>query len=84
MFIWLAVLAETRTDKITHDVWSVNLVGHCCLDYHANIHALALACPGVDYIRLLPVPVQRPWQETPDPLPDPFPGSYAGTYDPAR
>ena len=47
------------------------------LDYHANIHAVALACPGVDYIRLWPLPVEQPWQETLDPLPDWLPGGYA-------
>jgi hypothetical protein len=29
-------------------------------NYHANIHAVALACPGVDYIRLWPLPVVQP------------------------
>jgi hypothetical protein len=38
---------------------------------------VALGCPGVDYIRLWPLPVEQPWQETPDPLPDLWPGSYA-------
>jgi len=40
----------------------------CYLDYHTP--AVALACPGVDYIRLWPLPVKQPWQETPDPLPE--------------
>jgi len=42
------------------------------LNYHANIHTVALACPGMDYIRLWPL-VKQPWQETPDP----WPGGYA-------
>jgi hypothetical protein len=33
-----------------------------------------LACPGVDYPKLWPLPVEQPWQETPDPLP-PLPGA---------
>ena len=57
-------------------VWTVRLRS-CYLDYHANIHAVALACPGVDYIKLWPLPVEQPWQETPDPLPDPWPDRYA-------
>jgi hypothetical protein len=36
-----------------------------------NLTALALACPGVDYIKLWPLPVEGPWQSTPNPLPDP-------------
>jgi len=40
-----------------------------------DVIALALACPGLDYIKLWPV--QQPWQDTPDPLPDPWPGWYA-------
>jgi len=30
-------------------------------NYHASIHAVALACPGVDYIKLWPM--EQPWQE---------------------
>ena len=49
----------------------------CYPDYPSDIHAVALACPGVDYMRLWPLPVEQPWQETPDPLPDWVPGGYA-------
>ena len=81
IFVWLAVLVETRTDKLTDDVWSVELVGRCYLDYHANIQAVALACPGVDYVRLWPLPVVQPWW---DPTDEPEPGWYARSRDPAR
>ena len=30
--------------------------------------AVALACPGVDYMRLWPLPVVQPWESTPDPV----------------
>jgi hypothetical protein len=41
----------TQPHRLTEGVWSLKLAG-CYLDYHANIHAVALACPGVDYIKL--------------------------------
>jgi hypothetical protein len=47
------------------------------LDSHTPIHAIVLACPGVDYIKLWLLPVEQPWQETPDPLPEGLPGAYA-------
>ena len=65
------------SERYSEGVWTLKLAGNCDLDYHANIHALALACPGVDYLRLWPLPVEQPWQETPDPLPDWVPGGYA-------
>ena len=36
----------------------------CYLDYHTP--AVALACPGVDYIRLWPLPVTQPWWDRTD------------------
>ena len=53
-------------------VWTVRLRS-CYLDYHANIHAVALVCPGVDYMR--PLPVTQPRS---DPT-DTRPGWYART-----
>ena len=32
-----------------------------------------------EWLRLWPLPVEQPWQETPDPLPNPWPGRIAGT-----
>jgi hypothetical protein len=49
------------------------------LDYQARIQAVALACPGVDYIRLWPLPVKQPWGDPTDSLP----GWYAGRLGPA-
>ena len=42
-FVWLTVLVETRKDKLTDDVWTVELVGRCYLDYHTPIHAVGLS-----------------------------------------
>jgi len=56
-------LPASRTEKLTEKFWTVELVGGYALDYHATQRALALACPGVDYIRLWPLPVTRPWEE---------------------
>jgi len=68
-----AVLFSSRTEKLTEEVWSLKLAAGCNLDYHAPIHAVALACPGVDYIR--PLPVTQP---SGDPT-DTWPGWYAET-----
>lgn len=62
--VTLAVLLACRTKRLTADVWTVELPGRCALDYHPSIGALALACPGVDYTRLWPWPVVRPWEES--------------------
>jgi hypothetical protein len=61
-------LAQPRTP--TEGIWTLTLTG-CHLGYHASIHAVALACPGVDYLKVWPLPVDQPWQETPARLPDP-------------
>jgi len=62
------VLLAGRTEKLTEEVRTVGL-GNCALDYHASDTALALACPGVDYIRLWPLPVVQPWEELETPRP---------------
>jgi hypothetical protein len=46
----LAALLLTRVDKLTSNVHTLHLVAVYYLDYHTPIHAVALACPGVDYI----------------------------------
>jgi hypothetical protein len=45
---------------------ALHLTSGSYLDYQANIHAVALACPGVDYIRLWPLPVTQPWWDPTD------------------
>jgi hypothetical protein len=48
--------ASTRIHRLTDTVWTVELVGRCSLDYDtAPARAVALACPGMDYLRP-PVP----------------------------
>jgi hypothetical protein len=66
-------LAQLR--RLVEGVWTIKLTGGCHLDYHTPIQSVALACPGVNYIRLWPLPVTRPWHETPDR--DWLPGGYA-------
>jgi hypothetical protein len=56
-----------RVRRLTETVWMVRLVAGCEADYHTTIGAVALACPGVDYMRLWPLPMVQPWQSTPDP-----------------
>jgi hypothetical protein len=60
LLIWVLILTQPR--RLVEGVWTVKLAG-CYLDYHTPIHAVALACPGVDYTRLWPLPVEQPWQE---------------------
>jgi hypothetical protein len=55
VFIW--GLALTQPHQVIQGVWTANLVGRFFLDYHVSIHAVALACPGIDYMRLWPLPV---------------------------
>ena len=69
-------LALLQPERFSDDVWTLHLKD-CDLDYHIPIRSIALACPGLDYMRLWPLPVEQPWQETPDPLPDPWPDRYA-------
>ena len=64
--------------RLTETVWTVRLVAGCETDYHTSIRAVVLACPGVDYKRLWPLPVVQPWQSTPDPIE----GWMAGRLDP--
>jgi hypothetical protein len=71
----IAAFLVGTAERLTDDVWTVRLRG-CYLDYHESIHTMALACPGVDCIKLWPLPVEQSWWE-PDPLPEPWPGSYA-------
>ena len=54
--------------KLTDDIWTVKLIRGYEMDYHTKIGAVALACPGVDYMRVWPLPVVQPWESTPDPI----------------
>jgi hypothetical protein len=65
----LAGLLASRTEKLTEDVWPVKLMAGCALDYHTSYSAVALACPGVDYTRLWPLPVIQPSEEPERPAP---------------
>ena len=56
---FLAIFVATGAEKRTDDLWTIKL-RRCNLDYHTPIHAVALACPGVDYIKLWPLPVEQP------------------------
>jgi hypothetical protein len=41
-----------RVRRLTEEAWTVRLVAGCELDHHSLMGAVALACPGVDYMRL--------------------------------
>ena len=52
-FLVLGMALGSRIDRFTDDVWRVKLVARCEVHYHKPpVRAVALACPGVDYIRL--------------------------------
>jgi hypothetical protein len=64
--VFIVVLLVSRMEEHVEGVWSLELVGRGYLDYHASIQAVGLACPGVDYMRLRPLPVRRPWPDPTD------------------
>ena len=59
-----AVLAARTTYPID-GVKTIRLVGRCELDYFDDkaqpVQTLTFAFPGMDYIRLWPLPIQQPW-----------------------
>ena len=60
-------LLTARTTYPIEGVKTIRLVGRCELDYIdytvQPVRTLAFACPGMDYIRLWPLPIQQPWIE---------------------
>ena len=66
----LAGILASRPRELVEGVWTAD-VGACSIDYHPSLRALALACPGVDYLRLWPWPVEQPWEEPGRPLESP-------------
>ena len=63
-----AVLVASRIHRFSDTVWQLELVAGCELDYHIPpVNAVALACPGVDLMRIWPLPITQPWCETPEP-----------------
>ena len=40
-------------------------LGTCDVEYYAEWHATVLACPGVDLIKVWPLPIEQPWYEDP-------------------
>ena len=66
-YLVVGILIGSRVDRFTNDVWRVKLVARCEVHYHKPpISAVALACPGVDYLRLWPLPMKQPWDERPE------------------
>ena len=57
-----------RVRKLMESTWTVRLVAGCEMDFVTSVGAVALACPGVDYMRVWPLPVVQPWQETLGPI----------------
>lgn len=68
-------IAVGRPRELMPHVWTVD-AGSCSVDFYSppaqRRYTIALACPGVDYIRLWPLPPIRPWSEE-DELPTPAP-----------
>ena len=59
---FVAIYVVGYAERFSDDVWTLHL-RDCDLDYHIPIRSVALACPGLDYMRLWPLPIQRPWYE---------------------
>ena len=57
-----------RVRKLTETVWTVRLVAGCEMDFVTSAGAVAVACSGVDTMRVWLLPVVQPWQSTPDPV----------------
>ena len=70
-------LAFTQPHKLVEGVYTLQ-AGKCFVDYHTSIQSVGLACPGVDFTYLWPLPVMQPWPDPTD-TPEPGPGWYAIT-----
>ena len=61
--IQLFSVLTARSYKLTEDAWVTELVADCelwdVLPPSQPVRTLVLACPGVDTIRLWPLPVQQ-------------------------
>lgn len=67
----IAAFFVGTAEESIEGVWTVRLRDFY-LDYHAP--AVALACPGVDYIKLWSLLVEGPWE---GPTDRPWPGWFA-------
>ncbi len=54
--------------KLTNTAWTVKLPAGCEMDFRTSVGVVALACPGVNYMRVWLLPVVQPWESTPDPV----------------
>ena len=65
--IQLFSVLTARSYQLTEDALGHRLVADCelwdVLPPSQPVRTLVLACPGVDAIRLWPLPVQQPWDE---------------------
>ena len=68
VLVLLGGFLASRPRELVEGVWTVDVPGRCSLDYHASARALALACPGVDYVRLWPLPLVQAWEEPGGPV----------------
>lgn len=71
--VLLTLLLVSRSKEIVPGVTAVRLVGGCQVELYDTsaqpVFTVAFSCPGVDTIRLWPLPVLQDWQEKPDPIP---------------
>ena len=67
MTLHLLNVMYSRTYQLTENANSLELVADCKLwdifPPSQPSRTLVLACPGVDAIRLWPLPVEQPWDE---------------------
>ena len=67
-FLLAMGLCVVRTEKSTTGVLDIPLPGICSIWYFTErsqqpFRHVILGCPGVDAIRLWPLPIQQPWAE---------------------
>ncbi len=62
----LAVFLASRVEQLLPGAYTIELLD-CQVDFLDTrlqpVFTVALACPGVDYTRLWPLPIQKPWSE---------------------
>jgi hypothetical protein len=65
----LTLVLLSRVERILPGAISMELIAGCEIDFLDTrlqpVFTIALACPGKDFIRLLPLPVIQPWFEDP-------------------
>ena len=60
LILVLALVIAASARELIPGVWTVDF-GYCALDWYAASGSVGLACRGVDYARVWPLPIVQPW-----------------------